>query len=284
MILVTGPTGNVGSELTRLLLAGGHKVRALIRDPGKAEALKKQGAEVALGDLDKRDSLREAVAGVEKAFLVSTMNPRMAEQELNFIGAAREAGVKHVVLLSTLGAGFQPGLKLGKLHRAGELALEASGMAWTVLRPSSFMSNFFANVASVKGQNAVYSCTGPAQYAPVDVRDIAAVAAKALTTPGHEGKCYALTGPELLTETDMTQKMAAALGRALNLVAVPVDAARGAMVGMGLAEWLANSLCEFYQAGVVEQAAQCTRDVQQVLGRAPKSFDDWSREFSAAFK
>jgi len=284
MILVTGATGTVGSEIVRLLRAAGQKVRALVRNPEKAEALKKQGAEVALGDLDRRDSLRETLAGVEKAFLVSAMSPRMAEQEVTFLGAAREAGVKHVVLLSTAGAGFDPGLKLGRLHRAGELALEASGMAWTVLRPNSFMTNFFGNLGSVKGQNAVYSATGPSQFAPIDPRDVAEVAVKALTAPGHENKTYTLTGPLMESDVSMTQKMAAAIGRAVNVVEVPVEAARQAMVGMGMGEWLAGSLAEFTMPGIKEQAAKLTTDAQAVLGRAPRSFDAWVKEFGGAFK
>lgn len=284
MILVTGPTGTVGSEVTRLLLSAGHKVRALVRNPEKAEGLKKQGAEVALGDLDRRDSLREALGGVDKAFLVSAMSPRMAEQELTFISAAREAGVKHVVLLSTAGAGFDPGLKLGKLHRAGELALEASGMAWTILRPNSFMTNFFGNMGSVKGQNTVYTATGPSQFVPVDPRDIAEVAVKALTTPGHENKTYLLTGPEHESDVTMAKKMSDAIGKAINVVDVPVEAARGAMVGMGFPEWLASSLSEFLMPGIKEQAGQRTDHVQQVLGRPPRSFSHWTKEFGGAFK
>ena len=156
-------------------------------------------------------------------------------------------------------------------------------MKWTVLRAGGFLTNFFANVASVKGQNTVYSCTGAVQYAPIDVRDIAAVAAKALTTPGHEGKYYDLTGPELLTEAAMTQKLGAAIGKQLNVVNVPVEAAKGAMIGMGFPEWLASSLCEFYQPGTIEQLQKVTNDVHTVLGRPAKSFDQWAKEVGPAF-
>lgn len=284
MILVTGATGTVGSEVVRQLLAAGQKVRAWIRSPDKAEGLRKQGAEVALGDFGKPETHREALAGVDQVFLLSAMTPKMAEHETAFINSAKDAGVKHVVLISTAGAGFDPGLKLGKLHRAGELALEASGMAWTVLRPNSFMTNYFGNMGSVKGQGMVYSCTGKSQFAPIDPRDIAAVAAKVLTAPGHEGKTYTLTGPELHNDVTMTQKMAAAIGKAIQVVDVPVEAARTAMVGMGFGEWLAAALCEFYTPGVVEQGARLSSDVQAVLGRPPRSFDEWAKEFGGAFK
>jgi uncharacterized protein YbjT (DUF2867 family) len=284
MILVTGPTGNVGSELTRLLVTEGHKIRVLVRNPEKVEAFKKQGAEVVLGDFDRRETYREALAGVDRLFLLTTMSPKIAEHETAFINASRDAGVKHVVLMSTIGAGFQPGLKLGWLHRASELALEASGMSWTVLRAGSFITNFFANLASVKGQGTVYSCTGEIQYAPVDARDVAAVAAKALTTPGHSGKYYVLTGPELLDETAMTNKLGAAIGKSLNVVNVPVEAAKSAMVGMGFPEWLAGSLGEFCQPGVIEQLNKISDDVHKVLGRPATSFDAWAKEFGGAFK
>ncbi|HEY8207291.1 MAG TPA: SDR family oxidoreductase [Myxococcaceae bacterium] len=284
MILVTGATGTVGSEVVRQLRAAGQKVRAMVRSPDKVEAIKKQGAEVALGDFGRPETHREALAGVEKVFLLSAMTPKMAEHETAFVNSAKDAGVKHVVLLSTIGAAFEPGLKLGKLHRAGELALEASGMAWTFLRPNSFMTNYFGNVGSVKGQGMVYSCTGKFQFAPIDPRDVAAVAVKALTSPGHEGKAYYLTGPELVTDASMTQKMAAAIGKAIQVVDVPVEAARQAMVGMGFGEWLAAALCEFYSPGVVEQAARLSNDAQAVLGRPPRSFEEWAKEFGGAFR
>src|SRR5262249_52615751 len=127
MILVTGATGNVGSEVIRQLVAAGQKVRAWVRVPEKVEAIKKQGVEVALGDFGRPETHPGALAGVEKVSPLTAMTSKMAEHETAFINSARDAGVRHVVLISTAGAGYSPGLKLGQLHRAGELALEASG-------------------------------------------------------------------------------------------------------------------------------------------------------------
>ena len=284
MILVTGATGTVGSEVIRLLLVSGQRSRAWIRSPGRADELRKAGAEVALGDFGKPETYREALAGVTKAFLLSAATPRIAEHETAFINAAKDAGVQHVVLLSAAGAAFQPGITLGKLHRASELALEASGMAWTVLRPSGFMTNFFAYLGSVKGEGRVYGCTGSSPSAPIDPRDVAAVAVKALTEPGHEGKTYTLTGPELLDAPTMAQKMASAIGKAVVYVDAPAEGVKSAMLRAGMGEWLAASTMELYLPGAREQAGKLSGDVQKVLGRAPRGFDAWTREFGAAFR
>jgi len=284
MILVTGATGTVGNEVVKQLQATGQKFRAMVRSPEKAEVLRKAGVDVVLGDFDRRETYREVLAGVQKLFLLSFWRPQLAEHETAFINAARDAGVQHVVLLSSLGAVFEPGVTLGKIHRIGELALEISGMEWTFLRPNSYMTNFFGNLGSIKGQGMVYGAGRNAKIAVVDPRDVAAVAVKALTEPGHAGKAYALTGPEAVDDVAMTQKMANAIGKALQFVDVPPEAAKAAMVGMGMGEWLASSILEFFQPVGIEGGGKVTGDVQKVLGRPPRSFDDWARDFSGAFR
>src|SRR5215217_4525373 len=196
MILVTGATGTIGGEVARQLIAAGVKPRLLVRDPKKAREFEGK-AELVQGDLAKPESLDAAFKGMQKLFLVSSgVDGRTLEK--NAIAAARRASVQHVVKLSVIGAD-QSELTFSKWHAEVERALLDSGLKWTLLRPGSFMSNALFWLETIKSQGAFYDPQGEGKYSPIDPADIGAIAVKALTGPGHEGKAYTLTGPESLT-------------------------------------------------------------------------------------
>lgn len=280
MILVTGATGNVGSELVRQLLAAEQSVRVLTRDASRVAHLGNQ-VECAVGDLDKPETLDAAMQGVDRLFLVTAaIGPRQA---VNAVGAAKRAGVRHVVKLSSLGAG-NSNLKIAQWHRDREKLIEDSGLAWTFLRPGMFMSNTLQWAESIKRQSAVYYPGGAGQTAPIDPYDIAAVAAMALTRPGHEGQAYALTGSELLTIGDQVQIIARTLGRPIQYVDVPPSAAAEGMLQSGMNRELVDALVEMFTAVREGGGAFRTDTVQQVTGRPPRSFELWCREHIAAFQ
>ncbi|HVE83212.1 MAG TPA: SDR family oxidoreductase [Myxococcales bacterium] len=284
MILVTGATGNIGSEVVRQLAAKGQKVRAFVRNPDKAAALKGPNVEIAKGELGKPDTIRPAMQGVDHVFLLSAGLETIAQEEKNVVDEAKKAGVKHIVKLSVMGADMEPGIALGKAHRASEKNVEASGITWTFLRPSGFMSNLFNNADSIKSQGKWYAPYGDGKMGVIDPADIAAVAVKALTERGHEGKAYLLTGSEALSQAEMAQKLGAAVGKKIEYVNVPPEAAADSMLKMGMSKSLVDALGEF--SGVVRQgfAAAVSPDTERVLGRKPKSFDQWAKENAAAFK
>lgn len=283
MILVTGATGNIGSALVGELVAGGHAVRAFVTNPDAARTKLGGKVELAKGSHADKASLEAAMKGVDKLFLLAPPGPDQPAWEANAIDAAKQAGVKHVVKLSVAGAQYDAST-FGKWHRAGEKKLEQSGMAWTFLRPVGFMSNSLMWIGSVKGQGAIYQPLGEGKMASIDPRDIASVAATCLTSPGHEGKTYDLTGPEALSCADQARLLGAAIGKPVKYVDVPDAAAKDAMLGMGMPAFMADAMLEF--TGLVRSggAAFVSDAVKAVTGKPGRTFEQWCRDNAAAFR
>ena len=281
MILVTGATGDVGGEVVRQIVAAGQKVRAFARDPAKAARLV-PGVEVARGDLQQPETFAAALDGVTKLFLMAGAQelPAIAEHA---VPAAKRAGVQHVVLLSSSTTLMEPRVTIGKWHLAAEELIEASGLAWTMVRPGNFASNALRWAPMIKAQGAVFAPAGGGKTAPIDPYDIASVAAKALTTPGHEGHKYALTGDEVLSAADQVAIIGAALGKTLRFVEVPAEGARMGMLKSGMDEAMADALLELMTSGRSGGEAHRTSTVRDVTGVAPRTFEAWVRAHLSAF-
>jgi uncharacterized protein YbjT (DUF2867 family) len=202
MILVTGATGLNGKELLRLLSARGVAVRALVRNPAKAEAIAAlPHVEIVQGDMARPETLVAGLRGVDRAMLISSSDPMMLDVQSNFIDAAKKAGVKHVVKLSGIMPELDSAFRFARMHGEIEKRLEASGMAFTHLRAGEFMPAYFRQVPNIAAKGAIFLPMEDARIASIDVGDIAEIAARVLTGSGHEGKIYPLTGPQALTMT-----------------------------------------------------------------------------------
>jgi (4-alkanoyl-5-oxo-2,5-dihydrofuran-3-yl)methyl phosphate reductase len=279
MILVVGASGTVGSTVVRELIEAGAPVRVLSRDAARVGKL--GGVELALGDLSRPATLPPAFAGVEKVFLVTT-GP--APLEVAAIDAARTAGVRHLVKLSSMGFGPErDALGIGNWHRAVEAHLAASGMAWTVLLAGGFASNALGWAPTLRAQGMAFGATGEGQVAVVDPRDLGAVAARVLREPGHEGRRYELTGPEALGAAQQVALLGAAVGAPWRFVDVPPAAAREGMVQAGMPAPLAEAMLEVMAAIRAGRAATVTGDVERILGRTPRTFATWARDHAGAF-
>ena len=261
MILVTGATGHVGAEVVRLLAEAGTPARALIHSPDKAAPIQRLGLEVALGDFEQPDTLDAAMAGCAQLFLLSPPSPRQPEQEQQVIDAAKRAGVAHVVKQSAPGAG----LVFARWHAQIEQYLAKSGLPHTLLRPNYFMQNFLMSAQPVAEQGVLYGITGEGRVSYIDTRDIAAVAAQVLTSTGHQGKAYTLTGPEALSGDEVAERLAAATGREVGSVDVPADAFGQALVGAGLPGWLVERLIELNVMMAAGHAAGVTDEVATLI-------------------
>lgn len=281
-ILVLGATGTTGGEVARQLIAAGHRPRLLVRSPDKAAAF--QGhAEIVQGDLDDPASLDRALQGVQKVYMVSA-GGHIDALERNVVDAAKRAGVRHVVKLSVISAD-QPSIGFAKLHGASEAYLKASGLAWTMIRPGNFMTNSFNWAGSIKAQGAFYEPLGAGRYAMVDPADIAGLAVAALTQPGHEGQAYTLTGPVSMDDHGYAAILAEVLGTPVRYVDVPPEAAREAMLGMGIPAGYVELLLELLatmKTGAFD--AVVTADVERVLGRTPGTYRAWAERNASAFR
>jgi uncharacterized protein YbjT (DUF2867 family) len=284
MILVIGATGNTGRETALGVRATGADVRALVRNPAKAADLAAKGIDVVKGDLGDPASLATAMRGIDKIFLVTSPDTRMDAVQTAAIDAAKAAGVKHIVKLSVLGAAAEAPVLLARLHHRIEGALKSSGLAWTVLQANAFMQNFFGFAPTIISQGAIYAPAGEGRVSHVDVRDIAATAVATLTTSGHEGKTYAVTGPEAISYAEAARAISEAIGKEVKYVDVPPDAARQSLVGMGVPQWFADDLVTLmhgvfakgYGAGVSDAVAKVT-------GRPPRAFKQFARDYAPVF-
>lgn len=284
MILLTGATGNVGSHLLSDLCRGGHAVRALVRSAEKADNLRGYDCETAVGDFDDPGSLHRALAGVDRLFLLSPAGERMAEQEKAVVDAAAAAhGQVRVVKLAA--AGYHEGrTALGDQHAAVVEHLRVRGLPHTVLAPSVFMQNTLAWAGTISESGQFSLPAGDGAVSLVDAHDVAAVAAHVLTSDGHDGASYTVTGPEALTYNQVAERFTNALGKPVRYQDVPPAAAREAMVAAGMSAWLADALVELtavYRSG---GAAGTTDEVQKAIGRPARSFEDFLRDHLAAFR
>ncbi|MER6134948.1 SDR family oxidoreductase [Streptomyces sp. NPDC001815] len=290
MILVTGATGTIGSEVVRLLARRGEKVRALTRDPSRmrlpdaAETEAGVEVEVVRGDYLDPASVDAAMSGATAVFLVGVLGPDDVDRDRALVEQARAAGVHRVVKLSAIGTGDPAVGRVGSWHLPGEQAVRESGLEWTVLRPSSFASNTLSWAEAVRAGDPVPNMTGDGLQGVIDPRDVAEVAAESLLSARHAGHTYTLTGPGMISVPDQAAVLADVLGRPVGTLDLTPDQARAKM-----AEW---GMAAAYVEGVMAGSAYVraggnavvTGAVRQVLGRPPRTYRTWAQDHRAAFE
>ena len=278
MILVIGGRSKVGAALIGELLGRGEQVRALVR-AGEPAGHRATAAEVVTGDLADEGSLVTAMAGVEKVFLLSSPHPDAVGWHRNAIDAARRTQVQLLVRSSILGADRESPAEFISAHTTCDRYLEDSGLPYVIVRPNLFLQNIpESTIPAIDASGTFYADAGEARISMVDTRDVAAVAALALTEPGYAGAHFDVTGPEALSYTDVAAKLTSVLGRRISYVGASDDAVRQALLGAGLTTWFAGALVGLYQdyrrSGTGGYAAQVTETVQRLTGRPARSLDD----------
>ena len=282
MILITGSSGTVGTEVLKQLSAKGAKMRAAYRSrPPSAP-----GVEAVRVDMSTGEGLDAAMKGCESVFLLSGGIPDQTDAEIRAVDAAKRSGVRRLVKLSVMGAEGED-FSFARIHRPVERAVEASGMAYTFLRPNGFMQNFVTyDREPIRATGAFYYPCGEAKVSHVDVRDIAAVAVAALTARGgeHDRKAYTLTGPEALTYGHCAEKLSAAAGKPIRYVSPPVDEYRQMLIGAGLPKEYIEELIDLSRYYVAGKASRVTTAIRDVTGREPIRFDQFAREHAGALR
>jgi uncharacterized protein YbjT (DUF2867 family) len=283
MILVTGATGNTGSQVVHALRRRGVSVRAFVRDEERARARLGDGVDLALGDLADAASVARALEGVDALFLSCADDPRRVGWEAAAIDAARAAGVGRIVKLSTIGAAPGAPVAFWDWHGRVEEHVRESGVPAVVLRSSFSMSNLLAEAGRIAIDGRIVAPAGGARIAMIDPYDVGEAAASILTGGGEDGATYELTGPAALTYEDVARELSSVVGRSVEFVAVSDDDARSAMVAAGLPEFVADQVVAIFgqlRAGV---ASAVTGTVESLTGRPPRGIAHFLRDHEAAF-
>jgi uncharacterized protein YbjT (DUF2867 family) len=283
MIMVTGATGNVGRPLVTQLLDRGAKVRAISRCPNIAGL--PEGAEVVEADPSRPDSLHGCFDGVTAIFLNARAVQNAASEVLT---VAKRAGVVRAVALAATNVDEdhtrQPSRWRGDLNAELEQAVIASGLEWVSLRPNEYASNFLGLwAAQLRSGNLIRAPFGASQHAPIDERDIAAVAVEALLTDRLLGQKVPLTGPRYQTARELANTLAEALGRPISFEEVPPDLARQAMLAQGFPEGFVTGYL-LLQAEAMDKPAQVTDTVERILGRPATDFATWAADHAESFR
>jgi uncharacterized protein YbjT (DUF2867 family) len=280
-VLVTGATGTIGRDVARQLSGKGASVRAGVRDQVKART--QFGADIALVpfDFENEKTFSEALDGVEKIFLLPALLPNQLVVMNTFVDAAKRAGVLHIVKLSAIGIDDETQPTAIKRHDLSERYIRESGVAFTFLRPNSFMQNFITYFPPRDG--AIYLPWGNGAASFVDTRDVASVAARALTSDGHGGRIYTLTGPATLGIAEVALILSEVTGREFSYIDVPEGAARDGMLQAGVPPWQVELVMELHAVNKQNRWSAVTSDIEKVTGTPPTDFAQFARDHADKF-
>jgi uncharacterized protein YbjT (DUF2867 family) len=286
-VLVTGATGTVSTALLGALKGKpGLRLRALVRDPAgaKAQALQKDGVDVVAGDLEEPDTLAEAFEGVDILWLLTPASALEPSMGSNAVTAARKSKVGHIVRNSAIKAGHDAPNRNGRLHALVEESVKASDIPWTILRPHYYMQNLLSSAGSVASDGMLYMNMGQGRVGMIDGRDVGVFAAKVIEhTEQHAGKTYTPTGHELTTMADAAETLSGVLGKRVNYVALPQDAAQQAMLGFGLSRWFVGNVVDYGRVYSEGWGDFVTSDFKDVTGQEARSFQQFASDFAPAF-
>lgn len=286
-ILVTGATGLAGSAIVREFIRRRHPVRVLVRNTGspRAEALRAfPTVDVVEGDMLWPETLRTALRGVDRVLLLSSADPHLVQAQTSFIDAAKHSSVEHVVKFSSLSAAdVATPFIFGAMHAAIESYLQESGLSWTHLRPSQFMTEYLREIPTILAQDALLLPFKDARLAPVDVADIARAAFLLLTTPGHEGQAYAMSGPEALNMHQIAHKISEATGRMIRYIDIAREDRNAALFHAGVHEIFVRALDAQTGERLLDREAMIHLETHKALGLKPTTFSEFAARHAGAF-
>lgn len=281
-VLITGATGSIGSQLTRQLAGeDGIAVRVFVRDEDKAAPLRDLGAELAIGDFGDRATLDDAVAGVDTLVLIAPPGPAATQQNSNVIAAAKDAGVSKIVRVSAIKAAPDGPTENTRLHAASDEELQASGLAYVILRPNYFMQNLFMSLQTINDDSAFHAGAGDGRVAMVDVRDVVDCAARAVVSDDFDNDVLELSGPASVTFHDVAAAIGKVAGRPVNYVPISPEDVRQSMLGLGMDDWTSTLLRDYAQAFSEGWGDLVTDGVERMTGHPPRSIGEFVEEVLA---
>jgi uncharacterized protein YbjT (DUF2867 family) len=282
-VLITGATGNTGAVLLRLLEERGVAVRAMIRREHDLAKLGRTSASIVIGDFDDANSIASALDGVDSVYLVTPSSINAEAQQIRFAELAAAANVKHLVKLSQFAADEASPVRFLRYHGVVERRIRELGLGYTFLRPNLFFQGILAFRAMIANEGSFFAPIGEARVSAVDVRDIALVAAVALTEPGHVGKTYTITGPAAVSHSEIAHAIAETIGRQVTFVDVAPTDFSDALRKLGVPSWQVDGLVEDYAHYSRGEAAEVRTTVREVTGSEPRDATAFARDYASLF-
>jgi uncharacterized protein YbjT (DUF2867 family) len=279
-LLITGATGEVGSRVVAELLEHAIRPRLLVRNSEKARALFHDRVEIFSGDLADPASAREAFKGIDTLYLLN-IGPEIPQRDKIAAVIAREEGVSHIVKLSSLDVEYN--LAIGAWHEKGEAAIRATGVPYTFVRPTGFMSNLLAWAPAIKAEGIVRSSTAGGRRPFIHPADVASVSVAALLNGKYANQALSITGPESLTFADFTASIAEAIGKPLSYQVLSDDEARQRYARVSGSPEETEAHVALWRAIRENRLADTTDDVEKILGRKPRALPQWIAENLSAF-
>lgn len=280
-ILVTGAAGNTGRPLVAALLDGGAEVRAMIRTEADSEKIP-AGAQTVVADFDQPESIRAALSGVQRTYLVTPSSEKAERQQVDFADAAAAAGVERIVVLSQLAADLTSPVRFLRYHAVVERHIEQLGLPHVFLRPNLYFQGLLAFAGRIATRSAFAAPIGDTPVSAVDVRDVSEVAAHVLLQDNPADPVLTITGPTAVTHQQIAEALSVATGRTIEFSdSAPEDFA-SALTGI-LPPWQVEGLLEDYAHYRAGEAAFTTSVVGDLLGRPARSVADFARDHAATF-
>src|SRR5438270_5566329 len=283
MIIVTGAGGNVGSATVAALTEKGARFKAAYRKPSEIDSAKAQGIDAVQVDYSDTDGMTRAFEGADRIFYVNVATPDFVQHTANVIEASKRAGIKQLAKLSVWGAETEA-FEFARAHREAERVIEASGLPWTYVQPNGFFQNLLGLAPLIQSQSLFTQAVADPAVSEQDVHDIGAVAAAILTSDGHDGKAYRISGSETITGTHKAEILSELLGRKIQFFAQPAAEWKKGAMQFGVPESLADAvitLMRFYEKG---GANEIVDTVPRLTGKPARTFRQFATDHIAAFR
>jgi uncharacterized protein YbjT (DUF2867 family) len=279
--LVTGATGNTCSILIPALINAGQEVRAFVRNEEKAQSLKEAGAEIYVGDLDRPETIDNALEGIDQVYLCTWNGSTASTQGINVINAIKRVGTNpFIVRHSAFGS---KGSRLIQQIDEVDQAVKTSGLRWTSIKPTFFMQNLMMAAQTIQSDGNIYWDWADGKAGMIDIRDVADSALGALTGKAAEGQEYVLTGAASISMADVATSFSKELGKQVNYIPVPHEASKEAMMSMGFSEFIVDGYVELNQGFTEGYADVSNGNVETLSGHKARSIDDFTRDFKSYF-
>ena len=281
--LVLGASGLTGTETVSILSQAGFAPRVTFREQSELTTLREFGTETVYADFGDFDSIKNAMTGMERVFFIAPTSPKAAEWNPIALAAAKETGIGHFIRLSGIGAKEGVAAQIAKIHYEADEALKASGIPYTIIKPTPYYQNLFWSVITIVRHGRFSLPYGNAAVAHMDVRDVARVAAHILIDDGHQNQEYTVTGPESMTMFQIARRLAKAIKRDVRYAPSPPSAAKQVFRDLGLTDWDASTIGEMFEEYSSGGYSFVTNNFEKITGQKPISFEKFCTDYHNVF-